>query len=93
MPRHHLYGLLEPLPIPSKPWQLISLNFITDLPNSKGFNVILIVVDQYTKMAHFLSCTKEVTSEETASIVMHEVFRHHGLPDTIISDREPQFIS
>ena len=44
-------------------------------------------------MAHFVPCTKEVTSEETAKIVMREVFRHHGLPDNIISDRGPQFVS
>ena len=66
MPRHHPYGLLEPLPIPSKPWQSISLDFITDLPDSKGFNVILIVVDQYAKMAHSVPCTKEITCEEIA---------------------------
>ena len=89
MPRHHPYGLLEPLPIPSKPWQSIALDFITDLPVSKGFNAILTVVDRYTKMAHFLPCTKEISSEETAEIVMREVCRHHGLPDSIISDRGP----
>ena len=86
MPRHHPYGLLEPLPIPSKPWQAIALDFITDLPVSKGFNVILIVVDRYTKMAHFLPCTKEISSEETAEIFMCEVCRHHALHDSIISD-------
>ena len=43
-------------------------------------------------MAHFLPCTKEISSEETAEIVMREVCRHHGLPDSIISDREPQFV-
>ena len=93
MLQHHPYGLLEPLPIPSKPWQSISLDFITDLPDSRGFNAILTVVDRYTKMAHFVPCTKEITSEETAGIVMREVFRHHGLPDSIISDRGPQFVS
>ena len=46
MPRHHPYGLLELLPIPSKPWQSIALDFITDFPVSKGFNAILTVVDQ-----------------------------------------------
>ena len=51
------------------------------------------MVDQYTKMTNFLSCTKEITSEETAEIVMREVFRHHGLPDSIINDRGPQFVS
>ena len=93
MPRHHPYGLLEPLPIPSKPWQSISLDFITDLSVSKGFNAILIVVDRYTRMAHFLPCTKEISSEETAEIVMREVCRHHGLPDSIINDRGPPFVS
>ena len=93
MPRHHPYGLLEPLPIPSKLWQSIALDFITGLPVSKGFNAILTVVDLYTKMAHFLPCTKEISSEETAIIVMREVCRHHDLPDSIISDHGPQFVS
>ena len=69
MPRHHPYGLLEPLPIPSKPWQCIALDFITDLPISKGFNAILTVVYRYTchvlrkspvKKPQKLSCVKYV---------------------------------
>ena len=63
MPRHHPYGLLEPLPIPIKPWQSIALDFIIDLPVSKVFDVILTVVDRYTKMAHFLPCTKVISSQ------------------------------
>ena len=93
MPRHHPYGLLEPLPIPRMPWQSIALDFITDLPVSKGFDVILTIVDRYTNMAHFLPCTKEISSEETAETVMREVCRHHGLPDSIISGCGPQLIS
>ena len=69
-------------------WQSISLDFITDLTDSKGFNAILTVVDRYAKMAYFVPCTKEITSEETVGIVMREVFWHHGLPDSIISDRD-----
>ena len=92
-PRHRSYGLLQPLPIPETPWKSISLDFITDLPVSKGFDAILTVVDRFTKMAHFLPCTKSITSQETADLVMREVFKHHGLPDDIISDRGPQFIS
>ena len=93
MPRHHPYGLLEPFPIPKKSWQSISLDFIVDHPVSKGFDAILTIVDQYMKMAHFLSCTKEITSEETPKNIMLEVFRHHGLPDSIINDCRPQFVS
>ena len=92
-PRHHPYGLLQPMPIPESPWKSISLDFITDLPPSKGFDSILTVVDRFTKMAHFIPCTKAITSQETAELLMREVFRHHGLPDDIISDRGPQFIS
>jgi hypothetical protein len=51
------------------------------------------VMDRFTKMAHFLPCTKAINSQETADLLMHEVFKHHGLPDDIISDRGPQFIS
>ena len=92
-PRHHPYGLLQPMPIPESPWKSISLDFIMDLPPSKGFDSILTVVDRFTKMVHFLPCTKTITSQETTDLLMREVFRHHGLLDDIISDRGPQFIS
>ena len=93
MPRHHPYGLLEPLSIPNKLWQYIALDFITDLSISTGFNAILTVVDRYMKMTHFQTCTKEITSEETAKTITCELCWHHGLPDSIISDCGPQFIS
>ena len=51
------------------------------------------MVDRFTKMAHFLPCTKSITSQETVDLVMREVFKHHGVSDDIISDRRPQFIS
>ena len=71
----------------------ISLDFITDIPPSKGFDSILIIVDRFTKMAHFIPCTKAITSQETTELLMREVFRHRGLPNDIISDQGPQFIS
>jgi hypothetical protein len=89
MPRHHPYGLLQPLPAPSKPWQSISMDFITDLLASQGFDAILIVVDRFTKMTHFLPCVKSITSQQTTDIIMREVFRHHPLPNNIISDGYP----
>ena len=75
--------------IPESPWKSISLDFITDLPPSKGFHSILTIVDRFTKMAHFIPCTKVITSQETTELLMREVFRHHGLPNDIISDRGP----
>ena len=73
--------------------QLMVVYFITDLPPSKGFDTILTVMDGFTKMAQFLSCVKNINSQETADIITCEVFQYHGLPNYIISDRGPQFIS
>jgi hypothetical protein len=89
--RHRPYGLLEPLPIPSRHWQSISMDFITDLPVSAGHDSILVVVDRLSKMAHFVPCSKDITSEQTASLVFQHIVRLHGLPDNIVSDRGPQF--
>jgi transposase InsO family protein len=93
MPRHQSYGLLHPLSIPNRPWKSISLDFISDLPVFNGFDTILIVVDRFTKITHFLPCTKGINSEGTTDLLMREVFQHHGLPNNIKSDRGPQFVS
>ena len=69
------------------------MDFITDLPQSKSFNAALVVVDRFSKMAHFIPCTKEITSEVTAGLVLRKVFRLHGFPNDIVSDRGPQFVA
>jgi hypothetical protein len=92
MPRHHPYGLLQPLPTPSKTWQSISMDFITHLSPSQGFDVILTVVDRFTKMTHFLPCVKSFSSQEITDIIMREVFCHHDVLNNIISNRDSQFI-
>jgi hypothetical protein len=69
------------------------MDFITDLPLSRCFDAILVVVDRLTKMAHFIPCNKTATSADTARLVMDNVVRLHGLPDDIVSDRGPQFAS
>ena len=93
IPRHRPYGLLHPLPIPEKPWSSISMDFIVDLPPSRGFDSIFVVVDRLTKMAHFVPCDKTVTSEETARPFINNIYKYHGFPDDIISDQGTQFIS
>jgi transposase InsO family protein len=90
---HKPYGLLQPLPIPQGPWQSISMDFITDLPLSNGFDSILVVVDRFTKMAHFIACNKAILAKETADHILQQVIKLHGLPKDIISDRGPQFAS
>uniref|UniRef100_A0A670I7Y0 Gypsy retrotransposon integrase-like protein 1 n=1 Tax=Podarcis muralis TaxID=64176 RepID=A0A670I7Y0_PODMU len=86
-------GLLEPLPTPFEPWERVALDFVTDLPSSRGKTAVLVVVDLFTKMAHFIPCAKVATTEQTAKLFIDHVFRVHGLPRSILSDRGRQFIS
>ena len=69
------------------------MDFITDLPECNGKNAFFTVVDRMTKMAHFIPTTTEVTAWETAKLFLQEVYRLHGLPKSIISDRDPRFTS
>jgi transposase InsO family protein len=69
------------------------MDFITDLPTVRAKNSILVVVDRLTKMAHFTSCSKSITAEETAQLILEGIVRLHGLLEEIVSDRGPQFAS
>src|SRR5579875_2628384 len=90
IPHHRPYGLLQPLLIPETPWTSISMDFIVNLSPSKTFNSIFVVVDRLTKMTHFIPCHKTVTDEETTRLFIDNVYRFHGLPNDIISDRGTQ---
>jgi hypothetical protein len=89
----HPFGLLKPLPIPAGLWNDISYNMITDLPLSKGYNSILKVVNCLTKMAHFLPCNKSMNAERLADLMLKEVWKLHGTPKMIVSDRGSIFVS
>jgi len=82
---------LKPNETPDRRWGTISMDFIMPLPKSEGNTGILVVVDRLTKMAHFITIKKEITALETAETLMRNVFKLHGLPDKIISDRRTQF--
>ncbi|XP_078812643.1 uncharacterized protein lrrc75a isoform X3 [Oryzias latipes] len=86
-------GLLHPLPIATRPWSHIALDFVTGLPPSQGKTVILTVVDRFSKAAQFIPLPKLPTAAEMADILVHQVFRNHGIPKDIVSDRGPQFVS
>ena len=86
-------GLLQPLLIPIKPWTDISLDFVDSLPKSHGYEVILMVVDKLTKYVHFIPLSHPYTATKVASMFMKEIFKFHGMPQSIISDRDAIFIS
>lgn len=86
-------GLLQPLPMPGRPWSHIALDFASGLPVSKGNTAILTVVDCFSKAAHFVALSKRPTALEAANLLVNHVFRIHGLPSGIVSERGPQFIS
>jgi len=84
-------GKLMPNSIPEKAWSHISADFITKLPLAQGYNAILVVVDRLTKMGHFIPTTERTSAEGLARLFRDNVWKLHGLPDSIISDRGPQF--
>ena len=88
-----LPGKLKSLDTPPGPWKEISTDFIMDLPESEGFDSILVVVDQFSKEVEFISCTKSISALDTAKLYLCHVWKHHGLPTGIVSDRGPQFAS
>lgn len=88
-----LAGLLQPLVIPATPWTDVSLVFVEDFPKSQGFKVILVVVDWLTKYVHFIPLSHPYTIAKVASLFMQHVFKRHGMPVTIVSDRDGNFNS
>jgi transposase InsO family protein len=97
-PRDKYSGLLNPLPIPDRPWTDISMDFVTGLPLSLDglYNAILMVVCRLSKMHHYIPCFSGddgTSAEETAKMLLTNVWKIHGLPTTIVSDRGPQFVA
>jgi len=82
-----------PNSIPEKPWTHISADFITKLPIAQGYDSILVVVDRLTKMVHFIPTTEKTSAEGLARLFRDNVWKLHGLPKSIVSDRGLQFIA
>lgn len=88
-----LPGLLEPLPVADMAWQHISMDFIEGLPSSQGKNVIMVVVDRFTKYAHFIPMSHPYSVLTVAQAFVDNIIRLHGPPTLIISDRDRIFTS
>jgi RNase H-like domain found in reverse transcriptase/Reverse transcriptase (RNA-dependent DNA polymerase)/Integrase zinc binding domain/Chromo (CHRromatin Organisation MOdifier) domain len=86
-------GELIPLPIPLTRWDTISVDFIVELPESSGFDAIMVVVDSVSKRAHFIPTHTTISALGSASAFLHHVWKLHGLPCNVVSDRGPQFVA
>ena len=86
-----LVGKLMLNEAPEKPWTHITADFITKLPLAQGYDAILVVCDRLTKMVHFVPATEKTLAEGLARLFRDHVWKLHGLPESIISDRGAQF--
>ena len=90
----HPAGLLQPLPVPEWKWKIISMDFITRLSMTwRQHDSIMVVVDKLTKATHFILVKSTHKTDDIAKIFMKEIFKLHGLPKEIVSDRDVKFTS
>jgi hypothetical protein len=87
------YGFLKPIDVSSIPWKKVASDFIVKLPISNGFDSILTVGDMGTKQIHFIPCNETCDAAQTADLYIKNVFKLHGVPETMLTDRGPQFTS
>ena len=86
--KHAPYGYLQPLPIPNQPFETITMDFITELPESNSFDAILVVIDKLTKYGIFIPVHTNDTAPDTARVIYREIIAHYGIPREIVSDRD-----
>ena len=87
----HPCAVLEPFNVPEGPWEAIGVDLITQLLNSNGFDGILVCTDLYSKQIHAILCKTNISASEVMDLYYKEIFRLHGLPLWVVSDRGPQF--
>lgn len=86
-------GLLQPLSIPTQAWQVVCMDFIEGLPKSQKLDTIMVIIDKYTKYAHFVPLVHPFSALTVAQAYLDSVYKLHGLPQGIVSDRDKIFTS
>jgi len=86
-------GKLHPFRIPDSRWDTLSVDFVVELPLSSGHDAVMTVVDSVSKRAHFIPTHTTVIVEGAARLFLHQVWKLHGLPTCVVSDRGPQFVA
>ena len=86
-------GLLQPFPIPTQIWVEVSMDFVEGLPKSKGKSILLVVVDWLAKYGHIVSLPHPYTAETIAQLFFEQIFRLHGMPQSIVCNWDPTFTS
>jgi hypothetical protein len=87
-------GLYTPLPTPGRPWESISMDYMSNLPSTKqGNDCVFVVIDRFSKMAILVACKKNITIEATTKLFFERVGVHFVIPQTIVSDQDSRFLS
>ena len=86
-------GLLQSLPIPERIWTDLSMDFIAGLPEVRGCDSVYVIVDRLSKYAHFIPCSSSITVEGVTQLFRTHVWKLHGFPRSIITDRDPKIVS
>jgi len=89
----HPEGLLQPLDVPTMVWADVAMDFVEALPKVNGKTVILTIVDCFSKAAHFIALSHPYTATSVARAFFAEIVRLHGIPSSVVSDRDPMFTS
>jgi hypothetical protein len=86
-------GMYTPMPTPKSPWESISMDYMSGLSSTnRGNDIVFVVVNHFFKMAIMVSCKKSITIEDTTKLFFEQVSIHFGIPQTIISDQDSQFL-
>ena len=86
-------GLLHSLPVPLRPWESIGMDFVGPFPSSQGYDYLWVVICRLTSMIHLIPVNTTTKATEIAWLYFREIVRLHGLPETIVSDRDSKFTS